>query len=103
MGKVGRSACQEIVIKVVHMKRLPIILYVIEAFPLAIKDISSMKHILNCTFDKMCMVKQQEIINECRKVFDLDNLNHIIKIRPLKFIAKLLVSNTIICRLISSI
>ena len=69
--------------------------------PLANKDISSMEHILNCTFGKIFIVKQQEIINECRKAFSFDNLNQIIKNRQLKFIAKLPVSNNIICRLIS--
>ena len=64
------------------------------------KDISSMENILNCTFDKIFIVKQQEIINECRKAFSFDNLNQINKNRQLKFIATLPVSNNIIYRLI---
>ena len=60
-----------------------------------------MEHILNCTFGKIFIVKQQEIINECHKAFNFDNLNQIIKNRQLKFIARLSVSNNIICRLIS--
>ena len=70
---------------------------------LSIVDISSMEHILNRTFGKIFIVKQQEIINECRMAFNLNNLSQIIKNRQLKFIAKLPVSNNIICRLISSI
>ena len=99
--KLGRSACQEILIELIRVKCLNIILYGIDARPLAIDDISSMEHILNCTFGQICMVKQQEIINECRNA--LDKINQIIKIRPLKLIAKLHVSTNIICRLISSI
>ena len=93
MGKVGPSASQEVIIERVRMKCLPIILYGTEACPLAKKDISSLEHIQNCTFGKIFIVKQQEIINECRKAFNLDNLNQIIKNRQLKFIAKLSVSN----------
>ena len=103
MGKVGRSASQEVIIEQVHMKCLPIILYGTESCPLAKKDITSLEHILSCTFGKIFIVKQQEIIIECRKAFNLDNPNQIIKNRQLKFIAKLPVSNNIIFRLISSI
>ena len=103
MGKVGRSASQEVTIELVRMTFLPILHYGTEACPLANKDISSMEHILNGTFGKIFIVKQQEIINECQKAFNFDNLNQIIKNRQLKFIAKLPVSNNIICRLISYI
>ena len=86
-----------------RVKCLNIILYGIETRTLAINDISSMEHILNCTFSKICMVKQEEIINDSRNAFSLDNLNQSIKIRPLKFITKLHVSTSINCRLFSSI
>ena len=102
MGKVGQSASQEVIIELVRMKSLPILPYGTEC-PLAKKDISSMEHILHCTFGQIFIIKHQDIINECRKAFNLDNLNQIIKNRQLKFIAKLPVSNNIICRLISSI
>ena len=70
MGKVGRSASQEVIIELVHMNFLPIILYGTEVCPLAKKDISSIKHMLNCTFGKIFIVKQQEIIKECGKAFN---------------------------------
>ena len=50
MGKVGRSASQEVIIKLVRMICLPILLYGTEACPLAKKDVSSMEHILNCPY-----------------------------------------------------
>ena len=64
MGKVGRPASQEVIIELVRMKCLPILLYGTKACPLAKKDISSMEHILNCTFGKIFIVKQQQNINE---------------------------------------
>ena len=95
------------------MTNVPIILYMpsfvlvkrgslLHAFFLK-KDISSMERIQNCTFGKIFIVKQQEIIKECRNAFKFYNHNQIIKSRQLQFIAKLLVSNNIICRLISYI
>ena len=101
MGKVGRSASQEVIIELVRMKCLPILLYGTEACPLAKKDISSMEYILNCTFGKIFIVKQEEIIIECRKGYNFDNLNQVIKNRQLKFVANLPVSNNIICKMIS--
>ena len=62
-----------------------------------------MEHIMNCTFGKIFIVEQQEIINECRNAFNLDNLNQIIKNHQLKFIATLSISINVICRLISYI
>ena len=81
MGKVGRSASQEVIIELVRMKCLSILLYGTKACILANKDILSMEHIINCTFGKIFIVKQQEIINECRNAFNFDNLNQIIKNR----------------------
>ena len=103
MGQVDRAASQEVIIDLVRMKCLPILLYGTEAYPLAKKDISSMEHIVNCTFSKIFIVKQQEIINECRKAFNFDNLNHVIENRQLKFIAKLPVSSNSICGMINSV
>ena len=59
IGKVGRSALQEVTIELVRMKCLPIPLYGTEACPFAKKDISSMEYILNYTFGKIFTVKQQ--------------------------------------------
>ena len=95
MGKVGRSASQKVIIELMRMKCMHILRYRAEACPLAKKYISSMEHILNCTYGKIFIVEHQEIINECRKPFILDNLNQIIKIRQLKFIARLLFQTTL--------
>ena len=95
LGKIGRSASHKVIIELVRMKCLPILLYGTEACPLAKNDISSMEHVLNYTFGQIFIVKQQEIINECRKAFNLDNLNQIIKNCQLKFIAKLSASTTL--------
>ena len=103
MDKVGRSASQKVIIELVLMKYLPTLLYDMEECSLAKTDISSMKHFLNCTIGKIFIVKQQESINECRKAFSHDNFNEIIKNGQLKIIAKLPVSNNIICKLISYI
>ena len=90
MGKVDRSASQEVIIELVRMKCLPILLYGTKACPLAQKVISSMEHILNCKSEKIFIVNQPKIINEFQKAFNLDNLNQIIKNRQLKFIGNFL-------------
>ena len=95
MGKVGLSTSQEVIIELVRMKCLPILLYDTEASPLAKKI-----HFINGMHSKVYIwqifiVKQQEIINECWKAFDSDNLNQVIKNRQLKFIAKLLSQRTL--------
>ena len=97
MGKIGRSASQEVIIGLVRMTCLPILLYDAEACHLAKKYSSSMEYILNCVFGKILTVSQQEFINECRKAFNFDNFNQVIKNRQLKFIAKLSISNNFIC------
>ena len=59
MGKVGQSDSQEVIIELVRMKCLPIHLYGTEARPLANKDISSLKHMLNGTFGKILYIDKQ--------------------------------------------
>ena len=59
MSKVGRSVSQEVIIELVRMECLPILPYGTEACPITKKDISSMEHILNCTFGKIFIVEQQ--------------------------------------------
>ena len=81
MSKVGRSVSQEVIIELVRMKCLPILLYGTDARPLANKDISLMQHIINCTFGKIFIVKEQEIINDAGSPSNL-----IISIKLLKIV-----------------
>ena len=53
-----------------------------------------MEYIINCTFGKTFVDKQQEIISKCRKTFNYDNVNQVIENRQHKFITKILIFQT---------
>jgi len=41
-GKIGRFASEEVVLKIIHSKCVPILLYGLEAFPLNKADLNSL-------------------------------------------------------------
>ena len=46
-GKISRSASEEVILKIIHTKCVPILLYGIEACPLNKADLSSLDFAIN--------------------------------------------------------
>ena len=68
-GRVGRSASEEVVIKLITNKCLPILLYGTEACALNKADLHSFDFIINRFFMKLLKTNNMSIVNECRVSF----------------------------------
>ena len=70
-GRVGRFASEEVVIKIVTSKCLPILLYGPEAYPLIKSDLHSFDFVINRFLMKLFKTNNILIVNECRHYLEL--------------------------------
>jgi hypothetical protein len=69
-GRVGRFASEEVVIKLVSSKCLPVPLYGTEACPLFKSDLQSLDFVINRFFMKLSKTNNILIINESRELLE---------------------------------
>jgi Reverse transcriptase (RNA-dependent DNA polymerase) len=100
-GRVGRFASEEVVIKLVYSKCLPILLYGTEACPLFKSDLHSLDFVINRFFMKLFKTNNILIINECRELFGVDLPSCLITRRTDQFLHKLTFSNNSLLNLVA--
>ena len=88
-GRVGRSASEEVVIKLITNKCLPILLYGTEACALNKADLHSFDFIVNRFFMKLFKTNNMSIVNECRVNFGVSLPSSLIANRTSRFVSKL--------------
>jgi hypothetical protein len=100
-GRVGRLASEEVVIKLVTSKCLPILLYGIEACPLVESDLHSFDFVINRFLMKLFKTNNILIVNECRERFGVVLPSLSIATRTSRFLSKIKYSNNILLNLFS--
>jgi len=88
-GRVGRFTSEEVVIKLVSSKCLPILIYGTEACPLIKSDLHSFDFVINRFFMKRFKTNNMLIVNECRELFGVDLPSCSIASRTSRFLSKL--------------
>ena len=100
-GRVGRLASEEVVIKLITSKCLPILLYGIEACPLVKSDLHSFDFVINRFLMKLFKTNNILIVNECRERFGVVLPSLSIATRTSRFLSKIKYSNNILLNLFS--
>ena len=95
-GRVGRSASEEVIIKLVTCKCLPILLYGTEACPLSKSDLHSFDFAINRFLMKLFKTNNILIVNECRYQFGIDLPSFLINARTSRFMTKINCSDNIL-------
>ena len=101
-GKVGRCASEEVVIKLINAKYVPILLYGMDACPLLVSDSRSVDFIVNRIFMKIFKTTDIDIVKECQLMFGFELLSHVIVKRKINFFNRFLASENIICKVLRS-
>ena len=73
-GEIGRMASEEVALQLIVSKRIPVILYGLEAFPLTKSDLLSMDFTIN-RFDFLMKLFKRSNINNvkyCQECFSFD-------------------------------
>ena len=97
MGKVGRTASQEVTLTLVKSKCLPTLLCCLEVYPLKHEDIKSLEYPINCTYFKIFYTNANEIIKKCKRYFDVNPLSDIVAAWKLTFLQRYSGSTNSIC------
>ena len=68
-GKIGRLASEEVILKLVGSKRLPVLLYVLECYPLTKSDLSTLDFVITRILMKLFKSAHFRLINDSRLFF----------------------------------
>ena len=68
-GKIGRIASAEVTLQLLKSKRLPVLLYGLEACPLTKADLHSLDFVINRFFMKLFVTKNIETVKQCQDYF----------------------------------
>jgi Reverse transcriptase (RNA-dependent DNA polymerase) len=96
-GKLGRSASEEIILKLIQTKCIPAVLYGLEACSLNAADKHSLDFVFVRSLMKLFQTGSNVIITECRRVFDLKLLSELLKERRKTFLRKYANVCNIVC------
>jgi hypothetical protein len=102
-GKVGRHASEEVVVKLIQMKCIPVILYGLDCCPLNASDKHSLDFVLTRSLMKLFQTGSNVVITECRTVFHIKLLSELTRERKVKFLGKFSANDNTICRLFAAV
>jgi hypothetical protein len=100
-GRIGRSASEEVVIKLVTSKCLPILLYSTEVMQLNKSDLKSFDFIINRFLMKLFRTSNLHVINDCREMFGVILPSILIASRTTRFLSKLKCLNNSVMNIFS--
>jgi hypothetical protein len=88
-GRIGRTASEEVVIKIITCKCLPILLYGTEVMQLNKTDLTSLDFIINRFLMKLFRTNNISVIDECRLMFGMKLPSTLIASRITRFISQI--------------
>ena len=100
-GRVGRVASEEVVIKLIVTKCVPVILYGLDACPVNSSDRHSLDFVLTRCLMKLFNTGSNVVIKECMNAFNVKKLSDCVISRKLVFLNRYCKSDNIICKTFS--
>lgn len=101
-GKVGRHASEEVTLKLIETKCLPVILYGLDACHVNSADKHSFDFVLTRSLMKLFQTGSISVIDECRRAFNIKKLSEAIVDRKLSFLYKFCGNPNINCNLFTN-
>ncbi len=102
-GKVGRHASEEVVLKLIQMKCIPVILHGLDCCPLNASEKHSLDFVLTRSLMKLFQTGSNIVITECRSAFRIKLLSELVRERKLKFLSKFSASENGICQVFATV
>lgn len=102
-GKIGRSASEELTVKLMQTKCLPVILYGLDACPVNSADKHSLDFVLTRSLMKIFMTGSNLVICEIRRSFNIKLFSESVLDRKMRFLSRFIESSNSICHLLSSV
>jgi len=86
-GKIGRIASEEVTLKIIKSKCLPLLLYGLEVCPLTVSDLRSLDFVINRFFMKLFCTNVIDTVKICQEYFNFELPSSIIETRRKTFVA----------------
>jgi len=102
-GKVGRIACDEVIIELFKKKCLALLLYGTEACPMKKYHIVSLQFVVNTCFAKNFNTRSKDVIKDCQFYFNCDSVFDCVTKRTNKFLCKYAQVENVLCVTICSL
>jgi len=102
LSKVGRFASEQVVIRLLRTKCLPILFYACEACPLLSRQIHSFDFSLTRTFMKLFRTGSPAIVQQCQLHFGFLPVKGQLHIKTARFLQKFAASDNVLCSLFVS-
>jgi hypothetical protein len=97
--KIGRSASEEIIVKLITAKCLPVFLYGLDACPVTLSHKRSIDFIITRTFMRVFKTGSVEIVNECQRMFGFKKVSDVIVDRKCRFLKRFSDGDNFLCGL----
>jgi len=88
-GKIGRTASEEVVLRLISTKCMPMLLYGLEAFSLYNYRLKSLDFVINRFFMKLFRISNMHVVSDCQEQFNFVLLSVQLAGRAEKFVNKL--------------
>jgi hypothetical protein len=98
-GKVGRRASEEVTLKLIQTKCLPVVLYGLDACPVSVADKHSLNFLMTRSLMKLFQTSSIVVIEECRRMFNIKQLSELVLQRKTSFLSKFVTCANFICKL----
>ena len=102
-GKIGRHASEEVTLKLIQTKCLPVVLYGLDACPVNNADKHSLDFVLTRSLMKLFQTNSIIVINECRNAFNIELLSTMVTERKRRFLSKFSTSENVFCQLFTNV
>jgi len=96
--KIGRSASEEVIVKLLTAKCLPVFLYGLEACPLTLSHKRSVDFVMTRTFMRIFKTSSIEIVNECQCMFNFRKISEVVVDRKCRFLQRFADTDNFICQ-----
>jgi len=96
-GKIGRRASEDVVIKLVVSKCIPVFTYGLDACPLLKSDLRSMDFVFVRSLMRVFNTNSIDIINHCLSSFHLSKPSAIVSNLKLRFLQRYIISDNLFC------
>ena len=71
-GKIVRIASEEVTLKIIKSKCLPLLLYGLEVCPLTVSDLRSLDFVINRFFMKLFCTNVMDTVKMCQQYFNFE-------------------------------
>ena len=99
-GKIGGRSSEDVILQLIRSKRMPALLYGLEACSLRFSDYNSVDFVVNRFFMKLFKTNNLEIVTYCRTQFNFDLPSTVLKERSDAFVRRYKLCNNVVCTVV---